>query len=95
MFHHIAQIGGTIRIKDPKIVALKSFGPLAMVARLKPTEDLFSHVVECEVPSSVDLESFGNASKFKNLKCTDNNEKYFRNILLISPSLAAVFLSIS
>ena len=95
MFHHFTQIGGTIRIKDPKIVALNGFGPLATVVRFKQAEDLFGYIVERDAPSSADLESFGNASEFKNLKCKDKNMKYFRNIMLIPPYLATAFLSIS
>ena len=30
MFHHITQIGGTVRVKEPKVVALNAFGHISM-----------------------------------------------------------------
>ena len=35
MFHHNNHVGGAVRVREPKIVALNGFGPLATVVRFK------------------------------------------------------------
>ena len=52
LFHHINQVGGNIRVKGPKLMALNGFGPLASVVRFKPSKETFSYLIAPQLTSS-------------------------------------------
>ena len=94
MFYHVTKIGGAVHIKCSKVIALNSFGPLDTVMRFKFPKDLFQCIVERRTHSSTDTQTFNSTKDFVILMCKEKNKK-FRNIILVSPCIAAAFLEMS
>ena len=96
MVHHFTQIGGSLRMKESKLVALNGFGPLASIVRFKSANETFGHVVNQKVPSFQDFFKVKNSKDFKALAVSNGSDpKTFRNLLLLPPYVASAFLSAS
>lgn len=68
VFHHFAQIGG-VRLKEPQMVTLNGFGPLASIIKFQSADLIFDHFVKREVPSADNFKNVQNASEFQKLTC--------------------------
>ena len=95
MLHHFTQIGGSLRMKEPKLVALNGFGAVGSVVRFKPAEDLFSYVETRDVPKASDFDTFGNKTEFNALSSDESTKGLFRNFVFLPPYMVTAFLSIS
>ena len=67
VLHHFTQIGGSVRMKETKIVALNGFGPLSSVVRFNDADVAFGHIETREVPTPKSLEDFTDAESFEKL----------------------------
>ena len=74
MLHHINQICGAVRAKEPKTISLNGFEHLAMVVRFKAPNVLFGHIAEIDTPSSTDYDKLNNAKEYIRLAGSDNNK---------------------
>ena len=73
MFHHITQIGGAERVKEPNSVTLNVFGPIPTIVRFKDPNFFFGCIFERKVTYLTDFESFTKAKEFVRLKESDKD----------------------
>ena len=95
ILNHFTQIGGSLRMKEPKIVALNGFDAVGSVARFKSDDENFGCIVSRDVPNAEGLENFNSEYDFVALSSYDDTKKNFRNVVLLLPYAVAAFLSIS
>ena len=68
--------------------------PLATVICFKSAEDLFSHVINVEIPKTADMSKFETAAEFLKLAAESKPVERFRNVLLPPSFIAAIILAI-
>jgi hypothetical protein len=75
-------------------VALNGFRVQATIIQFKSVDNLFSFMIDLEVPSKEDISKFDTAAKFFKLKKDLLSVERFRNVILLLPFIAAVLFTI-